>query len=221
MSALPEYPSQHCCTPKGPASCPRMARRLSGLFLVLLVFTTPAWGQTPLPIQPQHSPEALPLDTLTASPRLPSPGRAAMLSATLPGLGQAYNRAYWKIPIIYAGFGAVAYAVNFNNDNYQEMRRAYLAKVDGNPNTPDEYPFYTDASLKRAMEYYRRNLELSYILGAALYLLNILDANVQAHLMDFDVSEDLSMSITPSTGPRSAFAGPVSHLPSLTLTFRF
>jgi len=160
-------------------------------------------------------------DALDTAKPLPLPGRAAILSATLPGLGQAYNGAYWKIPIIYAGFGAVAYAVNFNNNEYQVFRKAYLAKVDGNPNTIDEYPLYSDAALKRAMDYYRRNLELSYILGVALYLLNILDANVQAHLMDFDVSEDLSMRLEPQLAPLPFLAGPASHTPGLKLTFRF
>ena len=221
MSAAPAYPPICPCTRKGSASGPRIAWQCSGLFLIFLWLSLPVLGQPPLPSQPERSPDAQPLDTVEVTKRLPSPGRAAMLSATLPGLGQAYNGAFWKIPIIYAGFGAVAYAVNFNNGEYQEMRRAYLAKVDGNPNTPDDYPFYTDASLKRAMEYYRRNLELSYILGAALYLLNILDANVQAHLMDFDVSEDISMKIEPRMDPSPALAGPVSHLPALKLTFRF
>ncbi|MEE4177043.1 MAG: DUF5683 domain-containing protein [Bacteroides sp.] len=221
MSIAPAYHPNASCTLRGTARDRGFAWRYAGGLFVLLLLALPLFSQTPLPDQPQRSPEALPIDTLPSGRRIPSPGRAAMLSATLPGLGQAYNRAYWKIPIIYAGFGGVAYAVNFNNDNYQEMRRAYLAKVDGNPNTPDNYPLYTDASLKRAMEYYRRNLELSFILGAALYLLNILDANVQAHLMDFDVSEDISMKIEPRMDPSPALAGPVSHLPALKFTFRF
>lgn len=221
MSIQPAYQPQCPVNLKGSASGQRFAWRISGLSLILLLLALPVLAQTPVPNPTPPQAQPLPDDTLAASQRIPSPGRAAMLSATLPGLGQAYNRAYWKIPIIYAGFGAVAYAVNFNNGNYQEMRRAYLAKVDGNPNTPDNYPFYSDASLKRAMEYYRRNLELSYILGAALYLLNILDANVQAHLMDFDVSEDISMKIEPRMEPSPVLAGPVSHLPALKLTFRF
>ncbi len=153
--------------------------------------------------------------------KIRSPGRAAMLSAALPGLGQAYNGVYWKIPIIYAGFGGVALAVNFNNTHYQNWRKAFIAKVDNNPNTIDDYPAYSDASLKRAMEFYRRNLELTYIVGVALYLLNILDANVQAHLMDFDISPDLGLQIQPSFETLPAFAGIAPHSAGLKITFRF
>jgi hypothetical protein len=125
-----------------------------------------------------------------------SPARAAMLSATLPGLGQVYNGRYWKVPIIYAGFGTLAYFLNMNNTEYQRWRTAYIARVDGNPNTVDGYPHSTD-QLERAMRFYRRNLEVTYLLGAALYVLNILDANVDAHLLDFDVREDLSLRLQP------------------------
>jgi hypothetical protein len=125
------------------------------------------------------------------------PPRASLLSATLPGLGQVYNRKYWKVPIIYAGFGALAYYVGHNSREYQKFRAAYIARIDGNPNTIDDFPLYSKDVLERAVNFYRRNLEVTYLLGAALYLLNILDANVDAHLMDFDVGEKLSFSATP------------------------
>jgi hypothetical protein len=127
-----------------------------------------------------------------------SPQRAAMLSATLPGLGQIYNRKYWKVPAVYAGFGAVIYFLEFNNSRYQEFRRAWVARVDGNPNTTDDFPVYSTDQLERATKYYQRNLEITYISAAAIYLLNILDATVDAHLLDFDVSEDLSVNVRPT-----------------------
>jgi len=127
-----------------------------------------------------------------------SPQRAAMLSATLPGLGQIYNRKYWKVPALYAGFGAVIYFLDFNNSRYQEFRRAWVARVDGNPNTTDDFPAYSTDQLERATKYYQRNLEITYISAAAIYLLNILDATVDAHLLDFDVGEDLSMNVRPT-----------------------
>ncbi len=127
-----------------------------------------------------------------------SPARAAMLSATLPGLGQIYNQKYWKVPVIYAGFGAVIYFLDFNNSYYQKYQKAYQYRVDGNPHTQDDFPQYDADVLRRARDYYRRNLEITYIAAAALYILNILDASVDAHLMDFDISEDLSMSMKPS-----------------------
>lgn len=127
-----------------------------------------------------------------------SPQRAAMLSATLPGLGQIYNRKYWKVPAVYAGFGAVIYFLEFNNSRYQLFRRAWVARVDGNPNTTDDFPAYSTDQLERATKYYQRNLEITYISAAAIYLLNILDATVDAHLLDFDVSKDLSMNVRPT-----------------------
>ncbi|MBW6478946.1 MAG: hypothetical protein K0B37_05905 [Bacteroidales bacterium] len=151
-----------------------------------------------------------------------SPLKATMLSATLPGLGQAYNGRYWKIPIVYAGFGAVAYFVRFNNTEYQAFRRAYVARVDGNPNTVDEFPFYSSDQLQRATNFYRRNLEITYILGAALYVLNILDATVDAHLLDFDVGEDLGMKLHPVVFPgvNPTNAG-LNSFAGLRFTFRF
>ncbi len=151
----------------------------------------------------------------------PSPTRAAMLSATLPGLGQIYNGKYWKVPIIYAGFGTLAYFIDFNNTEYQVWRQAYVARVDGNPNTVDGFPNHSDDNLRRAMEYYRRNLEITYILTAALYMLNILDASVDAHLMDFDVGEELGLKMEPHFTPMPAGASRSPKAAGLKLTFRF
>ena len=129
--------------------------------------------------------------------RMPVPEKAAMLSAAFPGFGQIYNRKYWKVPIIYAGFGVIAYFLDMNSSNYNKYRKAYFYRLDGNPMTVDDFPNYSTDVLRRAMNYYRRNLEITYILAGALYILNILDASVDAHLMDFDVSEDLSFRLEP------------------------
>lgn len=152
---------------------------------------------------------------------IPSPARAAMLSATLPGLGQVYNRKYWKVPIIYAGFGTLAYFVDFNNTNYRKWRRAWLARVDGNPNTIDDFPLHSTDVLERAMNYYRRNLEITYMLAAGLYLLNILDASVDAHLMDFDVGERLSLGLKPVRTPAAFDQLSSRHTAEISFTLRF
>lgn len=138
---------------------------------------------------------------ITAEESSHSPLKATMLSATLPGLGQAYNGKYWKIPVIYAVFGGVGYAFYNNNNNYQHYRKAWVAKLavqDGNTNIEDMYPRASPEQLERAMNGWRRYLEITYIVGAAFYVLNILDATVDAHLLDFDVGEDLGMSIMPA-----------------------
>lgn len=202
----------------------------TGISILLLCFTGLAFTfLTPYAVCSQNqisngavTPSAVQIidDDKTERP-LVLPARASMLSATLPGLGQIYNRRYWKVPIIYAGFGALAYYVNFNSGEYNRFRSAYIARVDGNPNTVDEFPFHSTDVLQRAMNIYRRNLEVTYLLAAALYLLNILDANVDAHLMDFDVGESLSMGM--HTVPSMAFSRngtPVSP-PGITLRINF
>lgn len=128
------------------------------------------------------------------------PKRAAAYSAILPGLGQAYNQKYWKIPIIYAGIAGLGYVVKFNNDNYQKFKDAYIVRVDGDPLTIDEYENkYTEGNLNTLQEYYHRNRDLSIIGCAAFYVLNIIDATVDAHLFKFDVSDDLSMTLRPES----------------------
>ena len=149
------------------------------------------------------------------------PARATLLSAALPGLGQIYNRKYWKVPIIYAGFGAIVYFVGINNDQYQMFRAAYIARIDGNPNTVDDFPLHSTDVLQRAMNLSRRNLEVTYLLGAALYLLNILDANVDAHLMDFDVGEKLSFGIQPLSTPQTLNTASYSLHTGLSIRIRF
>lgn len=155
-------------------------------------------------LQAQYAADSPANEIIDTEVFLPSPTRAAMLSATLPGLGQLYNRKYWKVPIIYAGFGTLIYFVDLNSKQYNGWRKAWLARVDGNPNTIDDYPLHSTDVLERAMNYYRRNLEITYMLAAALYLLNILDASVDAHLMNFDVGESLSMGLQPVTVPHPA-----------------
>ncbi len=151
---------------------------------------------------------------------IPAPSKAAMLSATLPGLGQVYNRKYWKVPIIYAGFGTLVYFVNFNNTEYRMWREAWIARVDGNPNTVDDFPLHSTDVLERAMNYYRRNLEITYILSVALYMLNILDASVDAHLMNFDISEELSFGMQPCIIPSATNAGVTTKSAQITLRIR-
>ncbi len=143
--------------------------------------------------------------------------KASLMSAVLPGLGQAYNKKYWKIPIIYGGFAAVIYSVDFNAGYYNDFKTAYNLRTDGDTATLDNYTTYSDENLMLLRNYYRRNMELSYILGAVLYILNIVDAAVDAHLFDYDVSNDLSMKFQP--GMHQIGAGN-NFVPSLKITFK-
>lgn len=135
-----------------------------------------------------------PKDSLTIEH---SPQKASLYSAVLPGLGQAYNKKYWKIPIIYVGFGGLTYLAVSNTNDYRDFRDAYIYRTDGDSTTIDNYPDYTIDNLITLKNQYRKNLERAYIGMAILYILNIVDASVDAHLYDFSVSDDLALKIEP------------------------
>lgn len=137
--------------------------------------------------------------TSTTIAKKHKPRTAVWLSAVLPGLGQAYNKKYWKIPIVYAGFGGLSYAVYYTATNYQQARKAYKLQVDENPNTIGQYKGYTDPeTLKAQRDFHKRNLTISGICMAVWYSLNLIDAAVDAHLFDFNMSDDLTLHWEPT-----------------------
>jgi hypothetical protein len=132
------------------------------------------------------------------------------MSAALPGLGQIYNKKYWKVPIIYAAFAVDFYAYTSNQKGYSTYKKAYLYRTDGNATTIDEFEgLLDDATIKNERDEFRKYRDLNFIIAAGIYVLNIIDASVDAHLFYFDVSEDLSMQINPAMGgnSNSAWAG--------------
>jgi hypothetical protein len=131
--------------------------------------------------------------------------KAAIYSAILPGLGQAYNKKYWKIGIIVAGTGALIYSLNFSQGLYKNYKSELIKRQQNLGDLNPELNLYSDANLNELQSYYRRNRDLSIIGMFLLYALNIVDANVDGHLFDFDVSEDLSLKISPS--PFNIYAG--------------
>ena len=135
--------------------------------------------------------------TAKSNPSVPekkhSPRKATIMSAACPGLGQIYNKKYWKLPIIYVGFGAIAYSINYNQTKYVGYRNDYLASLDSTYPGP-----YRADQLLSLQHYYHRYRDLSVIGAIALYLLNIVDASVDAHLFSFDVSENLSWNVHPT-----------------------
>jgi hypothetical protein len=128
-----------------------------------------------------------------------SPVKAALMSICLPGLGQAYNKKYWKIPIVYAGLGVLTYFIVTNAQEYSMYKNAYIESV--NNDTTGKYQDlvnkYSSEDLLNAREYYRRNLEVTCILTGVWYILNIVDAAVDAHLFTYNISKNLSMNIDP------------------------
>lgn len=128
-----------------------------------------------------------------------SPRKASILSAVLPGAGQVYNRKYWKVPIVLGGLGASVYFIRENNQQYQRYKDAYIALVDGDPSTIDEFNGrFSSQNVLNVADTYRRWRDLSYIALGAVYVLNIVDASVDAHFVRFDVSPDLSLELAPS-----------------------
>ncbi len=148
--------------------------------------------------------------------------KASLYSAVLPGLGQAYNKKYWKIPIIYAGFGTLIYFIGVNGGEYRNFKDAYnIVAAGDSANYDNEYVEKYDANLDQLREgrnYYRRNLELNYILTGLLYILNIVDASVDANLYDFDVSDDISLRLEPVRNHNIFYPKPSV---GITLRYRF
>jgi len=123
-----------------------------------------------------------------------SPAKAAFYSAIFPGLGQAYNKRYWKMPLVYGAIGTSFYFYNSNNKRYHEFRNEYKDRLLGITNP--KYAYLDNDRLIRAQKFYQRNRDLSVLITCAFYVLNIVDANVDAHLKQFNVSDNLTF--TPS-----------------------
>ena len=148
-----------------------------------------------------------------------SPKKASIYAALFPGLGQIYNRKYWKLPIVYGGYAGLIYVLGWNNNQYKDYfqgyriiaqynsstelkleERKFLDNLIKNPSISLDNPStfkYIAAQLKSGKDYYRRNRDLTIISIAALHVLSIIDASVDANLFDFDISDDLSMRIEP------------------------
>lgn len=154
--------------------------------------------------------------------RVVMPVKATMLAAAFPGLGQIYNRKYWKIPVVYAGFGALGYSIVFNSSKHTQYLDAYRDVTDLVAETnsytfvefgvdPEEFDralgsdnfnaateSWVKDQLLNGVDYYRRYRDLSYIGVAVWYLITILDANVDANLYDYEVGEDLRIVVEPT-----------------------
>lgn len=133
-------------------------------------------------------------DTIVTTINPLAPSKAAFYSAILPGLGQAFNKKYWKIPIVYAGLGISIYSYTFNQREYHKFRDEYKRRLDGtaDPNHP-LYGNLDNDRLISAQKFHQRNRDLSMLITVGIYILNIVDANVDAHLIQFNVNDNLSI----------------------------
>ena len=157
----------------------------------------------------------------------PDPQRALWLSALCPGLGQIYNRRYWKLPIVVGAFVGLTYGASWNNRMYKDYSRGYRDVMDDDPDTRSYMDFFPPtvkegdldmAWLQKVMkskrDYYRRYREICVIAMVGVYLINIVDAYVDASLAHFDISPDLTLDVTPAAIDNTALG---ARMPSLGL----
>ena len=167
----------------------------------------------------ENSSAILPADSVTLSMRVdstavsdtmnlwaPNPSRATWLAVIVPGLGQIYNRSYWKLPVIYGGVLTCTYLITWNGRMYNDYRNAYHDIIDSDPNTNSYmslFPTYDGSqswlpsTLRSKMNSYRRTRDMSVFAMVMLYMVSAVDAFVDAHLYDFTVSDDLSLRVEP------------------------
>lgn len=161
----------------------------------------------------------------------PSPTRAVWLSALFPGLGQVYNRRYWKLPIIVGGFMGLAYATSWNNNQYQDYMQGYRDLLDNDPNTKSYMNFFPptmnesdldkewlNSIFKQRRDYYRRNRDLCIISIVAVYLLCMVDAYIDASMAHFDITPNLTMDVAPTVMVNPGYRKPAIGL-NWALTF--
>ena len=151
--------------------------------------------------------DSIPITPERIGPFKPNPKKAGLYSAILPGLGQAYNRQYWKVPVVYVGIAVAGYFINNNLEKYQSYRRAYINRIN-NPNYIDQYtPFYNAGQLNQLQNDYSKYLDLTVLFSGIGYMLQIVDAITSAHLKNFDISRDISMRVKPVVFPTGLGVG--------------
>lgn len=155
------------------------------------------------------APTPVPVTPAKDEPFQPNPKKSGLYSAILPGSGQFYNRQYWKIPIIYVGVGVAGYFIADNLKQYRHWRQIYIARLQGDRS--DNLP-YSDGDIKTLQDSYNKYLNMTVLLTAVGYTLQIIDAITFAHLKNFDISRDISMRMAPVATPQGIGLGLVLQL---------
>ncbi len=190
----------------------RFSWRIFGLVLLGLLWVA-------VPLSSVAQPDSVRAQVLRdrGLPPTHTPSKALWRAAALPGWGQVYNRQYFKLPFVYAGLAGIGYAVFWNNDRYLQYRHAHLFRLEQErtPEAPNPYSQFEDEyqdivddvggdlsarQLRQQRDKLRRWRDLSIVGAGLVYVLTIVDAYVSAHLLTFDVGEDLAVNIRPQ-GP--------------------
>jgi len=144
--------------------------------------------------------------------------KAVVFSSIIPGLGQVYNKKYWKVPIIYGGIGVATYFALQERKNFTRYKEAYISRFTGDQ-TDDLLPEFNTETLNQLQGTARSSMENYYVLAGLIYILNIVDASVDAHMYHFDVSDDLSLQLFEETPIYNTFTTQAIPLFNLRLSF--
>lgn len=163
-------------------------KALRYIFIIVCVFLS-SQGNA------QEKASLIPADTTKSTLNPNAPAKAAFFSALVPGLGQVYNKKYWKVPIVYVGLGLGLYSYTWNQKKYLGFRSEYKKRLAGTSleDLDPIYGVYSNDKLIRGQKFHQRNRDLSALITAGIYILNIVDANVDAHLMQFNVNDNLTI----------------------------
>ena len=151
----------------------------SSLLIIFFIISFQIFGQ-------ESTPDSSVLDVT-------EPSRAAFYSAVLPGAGQAFNKKYWKIPIVYAAIGTSIYSYNFNQKKYWSYRNSYKSRKAGYSDDENQNLILDDDRLLDGAKFHKKNRDLSMVFIVGFYILNILDANIDSHLKQYNVNENLTI----------------------------
>lgn len=188
------------------------------LLLVVLSFSVVA--QKPYAAPYQASLQSLESTNKTSvvadSTTWDNPKKATVLALVLPGAGQIYNKKYWKAAIVYAGLGGLAYMFKYNTDSLDKYQTIYVSKLD--TNITDLAPERSSASIKSDRDFHRRYRDISILGFIGVYALQVIDANVDAHLKEFKVNKDLALHLSPDIYARKPGIGRYSGM-TVRLTF--
>ncbi len=175
------------------------------IILLFLLSSARAMAQDSLTVIPGDTMTSTAPDTVALKSYAAryDPRKALLYAAILPGLGQIYNKKYWKLPLVYGGFFGIGYAINFYQNNYKTYKaqlfynldNGYESDSESDPNDPDGY---TTGQLRTIVDKSRRERDFWVIMMGAMYILQIVDAHVDAHLKEFDLNPNLRVSIQPS-----------------------